>query len=89
MQPGYQHGPRIATNMTMSVVAIILCPPLAVPALINAARVEPLQDRGDYAGAHQAAAESRRWSRRALLVGVLLWGLSLVCCGAGWVVATS
>ena len=82
MQPGYPSQPpeQINNNMTMSIVSIFLFWPLAIPALINAAKVNPLLQQGDYAGAQAAAAESRKWSKLALIIGLIVWAISLVCC---------
>lgn len=85
MQPGSPPaGPAtVDDNMTMSIVAVFLCWPLAIPAIINASKVRPLLAQGDLADARQAAAESRRWSRLALIIGIVLYVLALVCCVAG------
>jgi Interferon-induced transmembrane protein len=82
MQPGYQQGqpPQIDNNMTMSIVSIFLFWPLAIPAIINASKVNPLLMQGDYAGASAAAAESKKWSKIALIVGGVAYGLSILCC---------
>jgi hypothetical protein len=84
MQPGYpqqpQQPPAIDNNMTMSIVAIFLFWPLAIPAIINASKVNPALQMGDFAGAQAAANESKRWSKLALIIGVCLWGLLLLCC---------
>jgi hypothetical protein len=82
MQPGYYQGqqPQIDNNMTMSIVSIFLFWPLAIPAIINAAKVNPALQQGDYAGAQAAAAESKKWSKLAIIVGLCLLGLTLVCC---------
>jgi hypothetical protein len=82
MQPGYQQGqpPQIDNNMTMSIVSIFLFWPLAIPAIINASKVNTLLQQGDYAGAQQAASESKRWSKLALIIGLCVWALLLVCC---------
>jgi hypothetical protein len=85
-QPGYQPGypgqppQTIDNNMTMSIVSIFLFWPLAIPAIINASKVNPLAQQGDYAGAQAAAAESKKWSRLALIVGLIWYGVVLVCC---------
>jgi hypothetical protein len=80
-QPGYPQPPQtIDNNMTMSIVSIFLFWPLAIPAIINAAKVNPLAQQGDYAGAQAAAAESKRWSKLALIIGLIAWGISLLCC---------
>jgi hypothetical protein len=82
MQPGYYQGqpPQIDNNMTMSIVSIFLFWPLAIPAIINASKVNQLLQQGDYSGAQTAAAESKRWSKLALIIGLCIWGLSLLCC---------
>jgi Interferon-induced transmembrane protein. len=75
--------PPIDNNMTMSIISIFLFWPLAILAIINASKVNPALQAGDYAGAQQFAAESKKWSKLALIIGLSLWGLSLViCCAA-------
>ncbi|WP_213452808.1 CD225/dispanin family protein [Rhizomonospora bruguierae] len=78
MQPG--SPPPVDNNMTMSIVSIFLFWPLAIPAIINASKVNPLLQQGDYAGAQQAATESRKWSKLALIIGLVWYGLWIVCC---------
>jgi hypothetical protein len=82
MQPGYQQGqpPQIDNNMTMSIVSIFLFWPLAIPAIMNASKVNPLLQQGDYAGAQAAAAESKRWSKLALIIGLIGWAVGIICC---------
>ena len=83
MQPGYPpqgQPPPINNNMTMSIVSIFLFWPLAIPAIINASKVNTALQQGDYAGAQAAAAESRKWSKLALIVGLVFHGLALICC---------
>jgi hypothetical protein len=85
MQPGYPQqpqqpqGPAIDNNMTMSIVAIFLFWPLAIPAIMNASKVNPALQMGDYAGAQQAANESRRWSKLALIIGICVWVVFCIC----------
>jgi uncharacterized protein (DUF2062 family) len=82
MQPGYppQGQPQIDNNMTMSIVSIFLFWPTAIPAIINASKVNTLLQQGDYAGAQQAASESKRWSRISLIVGLIWYGVVVLCC---------
>jgi hypothetical protein len=82
MQPGYppQGQPQIDNNMTMSIVSIFLFWPLAIPAIINASKVNTLLQQGDYGGAQAASAESKRWSRLALIVGLIWYGVVVLCC---------
>ncbi|GIJ10798.1 hypothetical protein Van01_40120 [Micromonospora andamanensis] len=85
MQPDYPSQPPqpVDNNMTMSIVAIFLFWPLAIPAIINASKVNPLLQQGDYAGAQAAAAESKKWSKWALIVGIAWLAIVLVCCLGG------
>ena len=83
MQPGYPpqgQPPQIDNNMTMSIVSIFLFWPLAIPALINASKVNTLLQQGDYAGAQAAAAESKKWSKLSLIVGLISYGIAILCC---------
>ncbi|HEY0697711.1 MAG TPA: CD225/dispanin family protein [Micromonospora sp.] len=91
MHPGYpQHQPPpIDNNMTMSIVSIFLFWPLAIPAIIAASQVNPLLQQGDYAGAQAAAADSKKWSKLALIIGISLWAISLICCVLQFVVFAS
>lgn len=82
-------GQQVDNNMTMSIVAIFLFWPLAIPAIINASKVNPLVQQGDYNGAQAAAAESKKWSKLALIIGLSVWGISLICCIASTVLSTS
>ncbi|MER5701277.1 CD225/dispanin family protein [Micromonospora sp. NPDC002296] len=85
MQPNYTspQPQQINNNMTMSIVAIFLFWPLAIPAIINASKVNPLIQQGDYAGAQAAAAESKKWSKWALIVGIAWYVIAIVCCALG------
>ena len=86
MQPGYPpqgQPPPIDNNMTMSIVGIFLFWPLAIPAIINASKVNTLLQQGDYAGAQAAAAESKKWSKLALIVGLIGYGVAVLCCILG------
>src|SRR5439155_4097711 len=73
-------GQPVDNNMTMSIISIFLFWPLAIPAIINASKVNPALQAGDYAGAQAAAAESRKWSKLALIIGLCWYGLWIVCC---------
>jgi hypothetical protein len=80
-QPGYPGQPeQVDNNMTMSIVSIFLFWPLAIPAIINASKVTPLLQSGDIAGAQAAAAESKKWSKLALIIGIVLWVVGIICC---------
>jgi hypothetical protein len=79
-QPG--QPPAVDNNMTMSIVSIFLFWPLAIPAIISASKVNPLLQQGDIAGAQAAAADSKKWSKLAIIVGIVWIGVVvLACCG--------
>jgi hypothetical protein len=80
MQPGYPQGQPVDNNMTMSIVAIFLFWPTAIPAIINASKVNPLLQQGDYNGAVAAAAESKKWSKISLIVGLIFIACGIVGC---------
>ena len=80
--PPQGQPPQIDNNMTMSIVAIFLFWPLAIPAIMNASKVNPALQTGDFATAQQAAAESKKWSKLALIIGLSWYGLWIVCCAA-------
>jgi hypothetical protein len=81
--PGQQPPQQVDNNMTMSIVSIFLFWPLAIPAIINASKVAPLVQQGDIAGATAAANESKKWSKLALIIGLILWGIIVLCCILG------
>jgi len=85
MQPGYPAQPpqQVDNNMTMSIVAIFLFWPLAIPAIINASKVNPLLQQGNYPAAQAAAAESKKWSKLALIIGISWYVVVLLCCVIG------
>lgn len=80
MQPGPPPAQQVDNNMTMSIVAIFLFWPLAIPAIISASKVNPALQIGDFAGAQAAATDSKKWSKLSLIVGLCLWGLGVLCC---------
>ncbi|MER5453465.1 CD225/dispanin family protein [Micromonospora sp. NPDC002389] len=90
MQPGYPSQPpqQVDNNMTMSIVAIFLFWPLAIPAIINASKVNQLLQQGDHAGAQAASAESKKWSKWAIIVGVAWLVIVLLCCVGGGVLGS-
>ncbi|MDI1460357.1 CD225/dispanin family protein [Catellatospora sp. KI3] len=72
--------PLVDNNRTMSVVGILLFPPLGLLALVSANRVNPLLRQGEFAQAQAAVATSRTWSRLAVLVGLAVWTIGCACC---------
>lgn len=87
-EPGEPGPVVIESNMTMSIAAIFFFPPLAIPALLHASRVQRLLAAGDIDGALAASNASKRWSRWALIIGIpwcAFW--AIVCCAVGGLAA--
>jgi hypothetical protein len=72
---------QVASPVRLAIVALIFFWPLAIPALLTAWKVEPLQRRGDHASAAAAAAEARKWSWLAIVAG-FVWCTTLALCFA-------
>jgi hypothetical protein len=87
--PPQGQPPQIDNNMTMSIVSIFLFWPLAIPAIIAASKVNPALQVGDIAGAEAARADSKKWSKLALIIGLCVWGLGLICCIADFALFAS
>ena len=57
-------------------VTIFCCWPLGIPAIVYAAKVDGLQQRGDLAGARTASTKAKHWcivAAGSFLVGSILW----------------
>jgi interferon-induced transmembrane protein len=82
MHPGYQQPgpPRMDNNMGMAIVALVLFWPLGLPAILSSSKVQPSLDRGDYYGAQKALADSKKWSKYALIATGVWFGLGALCC---------
>jgi hypothetical protein len=75
-----QGQPPINNNMTMSIVSIFLFWPLAIPAIIAASKVNPALQAGDYATAQQAAADSKKWTKYAVITAIVWYAVVILCC---------
>ncbi|MEO6987268.1 MAG: CD225/dispanin family protein [Aquihabitans sp.] len=53
-------------------VTLFCCLPFGVVAIVNSAKVDSLWNSGDAAGAHQAAAEAKRWTNYAAIAGLIV-----------------
>ena len=84
-----QPGPAVNNNMTASIISIFFFWPLAIPAIMNASKVNERLAVGDMAGAQAAAAESKKWSKIAFIVGGISYGLCCVVYGLIFVAAAA
>ncbi|MDE3720308.1 CD225/dispanin family protein [Nocardiopsis sp. N85] len=81
--PGGGYGPPPGSTppdngLTWAIVAIFCCWPFAIPALINATKVNDLWNRGDQAGALEAQAQAKKWTKWAFISAGIMWGLIIV-----------
>ena len=65
------------------IVTLLCCLPLGIPAIVFAAKINTLNDAGDYIGAQDAAKKSKTWIIVAAIVGVVVGILSIVLYGVG------
>ncbi|MEE2038487.1 CD225/dispanin family protein [Nocardiopsis sp. CT-R113] len=64
-------------GLTWAIVAVFCCWPLAIPAIINATKVNDLWNRGDQAGALHAQAQAKKFTKIAFILGIILIVLSV------------
>ncbi len=63
--------PEVPNYLVFAIfLTLCCCPPFAIPALINAARVDARRDLGDIDGAMRASREAKKWCFIALGVGL-------------------
>jgi hypothetical protein len=80
MQPSQVH---IDNNMVLSIVALFFFWPVAIPAVLNAARVNGLLAQGDSVGAQAAADQARRFATIAMVLGLVFWTVFCGVTGCG------
>jgi hypothetical protein len=74
--PNYAPGGPVPNYLVQSIVSIICCWPLAIPAIIFATQVNGKLAAGDYAGAVDASKKAKMFSSIAIGLGlawVALW----------------
>ncbi|MBB6121397.1 CD225/dispanin family protein [Nocardiopsis algeriensis] len=85
--PGGGYGPPPGSTppdngLTWAIVAIFCCWPFAIPAIVNATKVNDLWNRGDQAGALAAQAQAKKWTKIAFIlgiIGIVLWTAAMAC----------
>jgi hypothetical protein len=83
MQPAPSAPAHIDNNLVLSVVAIFFFWPVAIPALMNAVKVNGLAAKGEFAAAEGAALQARRFATAALAIGLVFWTLFCGVTGCG------
>lgn len=64
---------QIPNYLVFAILTIFCCWPLAIPAIINAAKVNTLAAQGDYRGAEEASAAAKKWATIALGLGLIVY----------------
>jgi hypothetical protein len=80
MQPSQAH---IDNNMVLSIVALFFFWPVAVPAVLNATRVNGLLAQGDALGAQAAADQARKFATIGIVLGLVFWSVFCGVTGCG------
>ncbi|WP_018347865.1 CD225/dispanin family protein [Longispora albida] len=70
---------EIPNYMTWAIISIFLFWPLAIPAIINAQKVNPAIAEGRYADAQTASEAAKKWAKLATIIGPILIVLNCVC----------
>ena len=65
-------------NLAGAIVATVLCWPLGIPAIVNAAKVNKLWAAGDYVGAQDAAVNAVKWKNIAIVLGIIAWTINII-----------
>ena len=79
-QPAYNNAPpRPDNNLVWAILSTILCClPLGIVAIIKASNVNSLYDRGDYAGAEEAAKSAKTWAMWGAISALIIWVLYIL-----------
>ncbi|HEV7825883.1 MAG TPA: CD225/dispanin family protein [Mycobacteriales bacterium] len=80
MQPAPVH---VENNMVLSVVSLFFFWPVAIPAVMNAVKVNGLAAQGDHPGAQAAADAARRFATVAIVAGLVFWSVFCGVTGCG------
>ncbi|MDA0568007.1 CD225/dispanin family protein [Streptomonospora sp. S1-112] len=56
-----------------AILAMFCCWPLAIPAILAAAKVNAQWNLGDYAGAQEEAAKAKRFTLIGVIIGVIVY----------------
>lgn len=71
--------PKPKNYLVESILATIFCClPLGIVGIINASKVNSAYDQGNYEEAERAAADAKKWTKIAFIVGIVLGILSVV-----------
>ncbi len=76
--------PRPNNLLVWSILATVLCcVPFGIPAILNSTKVDMLWDRGDKAGAYEAARKAQTFCWISLVLGLIIAVVYVVLIVAG------
>ena len=68
----------VPNYLVPAIISIFCCWPLAIPALINATKVNGLVAAGDTAGAQEASEKAKKFMKLAFIIGSICWVLVII-----------
>jgi len=81
--PGAPQGPPPGNNLVWAILALLCCWPFAIPAILQAGKVNGLWAQGQTAAAQEAANAARKWAIIAAVLGVVVYVIFVILLVAG------
>lgn len=79
-RPEHRDEPCPPTYLAWSIIVTICCCLIpGIVAIVYSTRVEPLYNRGDYAGARKASETAQLWIIAAVVIGIISLPVQLIC----------
>lgn len=69
---------NIPNNLVLAILSIFCCWPVAIFAILQAVKVNNLVAQGKYGEAQEAGAKAKKFAIIALVLGLILWGISII-----------
>lgn len=76
--PGAGAPSNIPNYLVIAILSVFCCWPLAIPAILNASKVNNLVAQGDIAGAQAASAAAKKWATIAIVLGLIGGVISII-----------
>ena len=64
-------------NLVWAIIAILMCTPIGIYAIVLSLKVSQLYNSGDYAGAQKAADDTKKWSIYSIIAAIVFLIISL------------
>jgi hypothetical protein len=77
-QPAVNPGMKPQNYLVWAIISIFLFWPLAIPAIINANKVDNMWTMGQYADAQEASRKAKQFSLLATIIGPSLWVIFII-----------